>query len=483
MPFIVARLHGSTRSDINWDFSDVLIKTFLQLVKTTSLVFASDISGFFSIITLFAKLPISSEESQTITRPEVTISFSFKLLGDITSISSEKFTFFAFFLTSTSDGSVLLCITTFLRTSGPWTSLPFRTAESITALLDFGSFSGAVVIVNSHSSAILVDFVAVDNSVLQSLVSTAFATLLPFTFEPFGFTVNSLAFLLDFRLSSVIFFAEVVRNTLLAGSIDTERSSGLDSLSASYGTLRPFPRLIEVGDILIKRDTEFVFNSTILRTSTTLEQDSYSNLIIERTFGSDSFGSIVLGLFVLETSSSSFNFLIEDLDLEVSVQEEEIARVLQGQRVRSGSHFFNLDGSGSSREDDNVMVARREISLIEETFNSLASRSISIANSTLVSFLFRAKLAIATKRKTDSINTDIVSSVVTLGSVNNFVSPLVVEVGVFGFAGKFALVLSSVGEPFVVVSIERIIIVLGTLFSAEIGSIFAWLNVTRQVTD
>jgi len=307
--------------------------------------------------------------------------------------------------------------------------------------------------------------------------------LFPFTFEPFSLTVNSLTFFLDFRLSRVVFFTEIIRNTLLVRCVDTEWSSGLDSLSTGYRTLRPFSRFVEVGNILIKRNTEFVLDGTILRASTTLEQDSYSNLIIKRTFGSDSFRSIVLGLFILETSSSSFNLLIENFYLEVSVQEEEITRVFQSQRVRSGSHFFNLDGSGSSREDDNVVVARREIPLIEETFNSLTSRSISIANSTLVSFLFRAKLSIATKRKTDSIDTDIVSGGVALGSINNFVSPLVVEVSVFGFAGKFAFVLSSVWEPFVVVSIERIIIVLGTLFSAEIRSLFAWLNVTRQVTD
>ena len=255
---------------------------------------------------------------------------------------------------------------------------------------------------------------------------------------------------------------------MLVGVVDTERRSGLDSLSAGYGALRPFSGLVEVRNILFKRNAEFVLDGAILGASASLEQNGYGNLVIKRTFSGDFLGSVILGLFVLETSSGSFNFFVEDFDLEVSVQEEGVARVLQGQGIGSWSHLFNLDGSGSSREDNNVMVAGGEVSLIEEAFDSLAAGSISVTNSTLVGFLFRTELAITTKRKTDPIDADVVSGVVALGSINDFVGPFVVEVGVFGFASEFALVLSGVREPLVVVSIKRIIVVLGTLFGTEV---------------
>ena len=204
MPFVVARLYGSTGSDVNWDFGSVFVKALFQLVETASLVLASDVSGFFGVIALFAKVPVGSEECQAITRSEVAVSFSFEFFCSVTSIGCEEFAFLAFFLASASHRSVLFRIAALFGASRPWSGLPFWAAKSVAALLDFGSFSCAVAVINGHSSSILVDFVAVDDSVLQSLVSTALATLFPFTFKPFCLTVHSLAFLLDFGLSSIV---------------------------------------------------------------------------------------------------------------------------------------------------------------------------------------------------------------------------------------------------------------------------------------
>ncbi|KAF1752818.1 hypothetical protein GCK72_019373 [Caenorhabditis remanei] len=194
-------------------------------------------------------------------------------------------------------------------------------------------------------------------------------------------------------------------------------------------------------------------------------------------------------IIVDEDGSSDFNLLL-DLNQSVSIEIEMIGSILESQVVGTLSGFRDLDVGGSLWKFDNIMVSWREVAFVETSFNGFAGGAISITLSAL--------LSITSNWKTFSINTDIVALGITLGSIDNLISPFVVKVSGFWFANQFtpedmdaidlmeqsdSLVLSLVWTPFVIVSIESLIVELRTLLGAEVSSVLTWLQVTRDVTD
>lgn len=157
--------------------------------------------------------------------------------------------------------------------------------------------------------------------------------------------------------------------------------------------------------------------------------------------------SVGLLLLVLENRPAGRHVLVRHEDLVVPVEYEVPGGIFDGQAVRRDANLFHSDGGGSHRQHDDVMIAGREVSLVEGAINGLAGGVVAIADATFVALSGRAQLPIATERKANSIDADIIAQVVALGAVDDFLSPFIVEARGFGFARQLTLVLSGVGEP------------------------------------
>lgn len=139
----------------------------------------------------------------------------------------------------------------------PGSRLPFRANKSIAGLLNCWPCYCTVAIIHCHSLSIRKDLVTIDNSVLESVVATAFRTLFPLPNKPFCITIDGQALkevslnvwmwvlyrLFKKRLGWIVVIAGFIGDSLLVYSVCAEYWSRLNAFSTLNRALRPFSRL------------------------------------------------------------------------------------------------------------------------------------------------------------------------------------------------------------------------------------------------
>lgn len=251
----------------------------------------------------------------------------------------------------------------------------------------------------------------------------------------------------------------------------------MHSLSAGHRAWSPRVELVHVVDFLLEWDRELVLDGGV--SASLSEEKGDGELLGEWSLGAE---GLWLGVIVDEDGASDLDLLLH-LDESVSIEIEMIGTVLERQIVGALSGLGDLDVGGSLWKLDDVMVSWREVALVETSFDGLAGGTVAVALSALVVFQGRSQLSITSNRKALSIDADVVALGVALGSVDDLIGPLVVEVSGLWLAHKLALVLSLVRTPLVVVAVESLVVELGALFGTEVGSGLAWLEVAGDVAS
>lgn len=153
----------------------------------------------------------------------------------------------------------------------------------IASLFDWRSVESAVSIVDSDAASVGEHLVAVDNTVLLSLVSAGGGARFPVSGEPFGSAVDGLAALLELWLRSVVLLAESVLDTSLGLSINAVQIAGLNSLSAGHRAWSPRVEFVHEVDFLVEWNRELVLDGGV--TASLSEEKSNGEVLAEWSLG------------------------------------------------------------------------------------------------------------------------------------------------------------------------------------------------------